>query len=76
MLKSMKSVLAVAVVVFVPAGILAFSQLSSAKIHKGGFYHDGRVLSLSHVVDHYDRFLKLRLTPAQKTDLIEYLKSI
>ena len=46
------------------------------KIHKGGFYHDGRFASLSDVVDHYDRFLKLRLSPAQKKDLIEYLKSI
>src|SRR5688500_10636079 len=46
------------------------------KIHKGGFYHDGRFASLSDVVDHYDRFLKLRLSPAQKKDLIEFLKSI
>ena len=46
------------------------------KIHKGGFYHDGRFASLSDVVEHYDRFLKLRLSPAQKKDLIEYLKSI
>ena len=46
------------------------------KIHKGGFYHDGRFASLSDVVDHYDRVLKLRLSPEQKKDLIEYLKSI
>jgi cytochrome c peroxidase len=46
------------------------------KIHKGGFYHDGRFPSLADVVEHYDRFLKLRLSPAQKKDLIEYLKSI
>jgi hypothetical protein len=46
------------------------------KIHKGGFYHDGRFASLSDVVEHYDRFLKLRLSPDQKRDLIEYLKSI
>jgi cytochrome c peroxidase len=48
----------------------------TAKIHKGGFYHDGRFASLADVVEHYDRFLKLRLSPAQKKDLIEYLKSI
>jgi hypothetical protein len=46
------------------------------KVHKGGFYHDGRFASLSDVVDHYDRVLKLRLSPTQKKDLIEYLKSI
>jgi hypothetical protein len=46
------------------------------KIHKGGFYHDGRFPSLADVVEHYDRFLKLLLSPAQKKDLIEYLKSI
>jgi hypothetical protein len=46
------------------------------KLHKGGFYHDGRFATLADVVDHYDRFLKLRLSAQQKTDLIEYLKSI
>ena len=46
------------------------------KIHKGGFYHDGRFANLTEVVEHYDGFLKLRLTDAQKRDLIEYLKSI
>jgi hypothetical protein len=46
------------------------------KIHKGGFYHDGRFASLADVVEHYDRFLKLRLSAEQKRDLIEYLKSI
>ena len=46
------------------------------KIHKGGFYHDGRFPTLDAVVDHYDRHLKLRLTPEQKRDLIEFLRSI
>jgi hypothetical protein len=48
----------------------------TAKIHKGGFYHDGRFASLADVVEHYDRFLKLKLSPEQKRDLIEYLRSI
>jgi hypothetical protein len=43
---------------------------------KGGFYHDGRFAGLSDVVDHYDRLFKLSLTPAEKTDLIEFLKSL
>jgi hypothetical protein len=46
------------------------------KIHKGGFYHDGRFPTLDAVVDHYDSHLKLRLTADQKRDLIEYLKSL
>jgi len=43
---------------------------------KGGFYHDGRFADLAAVVDHYDRFLKLGLSAAEKRDLIEYLKSL
>ena len=46
------------------------------KIHKGGFYHDGRFATLSEVVKHYDKALKLQLTEQEKNDLIEYLKSI
>ena len=43
---------------------------------KGGFYHDGRFATLDAVVDHYDQFKKLGLSPGQKTDLVEYLKSL
>jgi len=43
---------------------------------KGGFYHDGRFADLMTVVEHYNQFLKLRLTDAEKRDLIEYLKSL
>ncbi len=43
---------------------------------KGGFYHDGRFPTLRAVVDHYDGFLTLGLTPAEKTDLVEVLKSL
>ncbi|WP_373414710.1 hypothetical protein [Ensifer aridi] len=46
------------------------------KVHKGGFYHDGRFASLGDVVDHYDRHLELKLTDQEKSELIEYLKSI
>jgi mono/diheme cytochrome c family protein len=43
---------------------------------KGGFYHDGRFPDLAAVVDHYDQFFGLTLSAAEKTDLIEYLKSL
>ncbi len=46
------------------------------KIHKGGFYHDGRFAALNDVVEHYNGFLKLRLSDKNKADLIEYLKSL
>jgi hypothetical protein len=46
------------------------------KVHKGGFFHDGRFADLRQVVDHYDNFFKLGLTEGEKNDLIEYLKSL
>jgi len=46
------------------------------KIHKHGFYHDGRFATLQDVVNHYDAFLKLQLSDKDKADLIEYLKSL
>ena len=50
--------------------------LGNAKIHKGGYYHDGRFASLNDVVNHYDRHFATRLSEQEKADLIEYLKSI
>jgi len=46
------------------------------KIHKHGYYHDGRFMTLRDVVNHYDSFLKLRLSDKDKADLIEYLRSL
>lgn len=43
---------------------------------KGGFYHDGRFATLQDVLDHYNRLWKLGLTDQEKSDLIEYLKSL
>src|SRR5262245_10745083 len=43
---------------------------------KGGFYHDGRFATLQDVVAHYNSLLKLSLTESERTDLIEYLKSL
>ena len=42
----------------------------------GGFYHDGRFATLLEVVDHYNGVLGTNLTDQQKTDLVEYLKSL
>jgi hypothetical protein len=43
---------------------------------KGGFYHDGRFATLANVVDHYDSCLTLGLTSGEKSDLIQYLRSL
>ena len=43
---------------------------------KGGFYHDGRFATLLDVLEHYNRLLKLGLTDQEKSELIEYLKSL
>jgi hypothetical protein len=40
------------------------------------YFHDGSAPDLIAVVNHYDRLFALNLTPRQKSDLIEYLKSL
>jgi cytochrome c peroxidase len=42
---------------------------------KGGYYHDGRYPNLLAVVDHYNSCFNLGLNSAQKTDLVQFLKS-
>ena len=36
------------------------------KIHKGGFYHDGRFATLTDVVNHYDNHFQTSLTEQEK----------
>jgi len=40
------------------------------------YFHDGSAPDLLAVVEHYDTLFGLHLTAAQKTDLVEYLKSL
>jgi mono/diheme cytochrome c family protein len=40
------------------------------------YFHDGSATDLAAVVEHYEALFGLNLTPAQKADLIEYLKSL
>ena len=44
--------------------------------NKGRFYHDGRFQTLLDVVNHYNSVLSLGLSDAEKSDLVEYLKSL
>lgn len=46
------------------------------RIKGPGFYHDGRFRDLRAVVEHYNRFRKLRLSEQEKNDLVEFLKSL
>jgi hypothetical protein len=43
---------------------------------KGGFYHDGRFPTLDAVIGHYDSLFALGLSPGEKRDLAEFLKSL
>jgi mono/diheme cytochrome c family protein len=40
------------------------------------YFHDGSAATLADVVEHYDVTLKLGLSPKQKSDLVEFLKSL
>jgi cytochrome c peroxidase len=40
------------------------------------YFHDGSAATLVDVVNHYDRVRTLGLSAAQKSDLVEYLKSL
>jgi mono/diheme cytochrome c family protein len=40
------------------------------------YFHDGSAADLLAVVNHYDALFKLNLSPSQKADLVEYLKSL
>jgi len=44
--------------------------------NKGRFYHDGRFQTLLDVVNSYNTRFNLGLTDAEKSDLVEYLKSL
>ncbi len=43
---------------------------------QGGFYHDGRFGTYDDVINHYNNHFSLNLTPGEKKDLAEYLKSL
>jgi hypothetical protein len=60
-----------------PTGMYRTTPLRGAWSHaKGGFYHDGRFATFGDVVDHYDSCFNLGLNPQEKSDLVEYLKSL
>jgi hypothetical protein len=42
---------------------------------KRGFFHDGRFPTLLSVANHYDACFNLGLSPGQKSDLVEFIKS-
>jgi cytochrome c5 len=56
-------------------GAYRTTPLRALPVH-APYFHDGSAADLPAVVDHYDRLFGLNLTPAQKADLVEYLKSL
>src|SRR5690349_6292847 len=44
--------------------------------NKGRYYHDGRFATLLDVVNHYNTHFNLGLTAQEKSDVVEYLKSL
>ena len=68
----------------------AYAQRSATKLYRttplrglwhppqlvGPYFHDGSAPTLEAVVDHYVKLLGLKLTPAQRADLVEYLKTL
>src|SRR3954452_4145431 len=60
-----------------PDGMYRTTPLRGLWAHsKGGYYHDGRFPTLGAVVDHYDSCMNLGLSAGQKSDLVQYLKSL
>jgi mono/diheme cytochrome c family protein len=51
------------------------TPLRALKTH-APYFHDGSAATLEDVVGHYDSFFGLGLSPAQRQDLVEFLKSI
>ena len=41
-----------------------------------GFYHDGRFQTLDEVIQHYDQQFNLGLSPQERKELIEFVKSL
>lgn len=60
-----------------PDGHYRTSPLKGLWTHeKGGFYHDGRFQTLLDVLNHYDSTFSLGLTDQEKSDLVQYLRSL
>jgi cytochrome c peroxidase len=43
---------------------------------QGPYFHDGNAATLDEVVDHYVERFGLTLTPRQRSDLVEFLKTL
>jgi hypothetical protein len=69
---------------------VAYAERSATKLYRttplrglwhppqltGPYFHDGSAKTLDDVVGHYVSLLDLRLTPMQRSDLVEYLKTL
>jgi cytochrome c peroxidase len=54
----------------------SFTDVLSGLWQHAPYFHDGSAPDLRAVVNHYDRQFNLNVTPAEKADLVEFLKSL
>ena len=52
------------------------TTLLRARRQHAPYFHDGSAATLEDVVNRYNSAKNLQLTPEQKADLVEYLKSL
>ncbi|TMA16176.1 MAG: hypothetical protein E6J85_18825 [Deltaproteobacteria bacterium] len=57
-------------------GLFAHDAMTTNPAAKGRYYHDGRFATLDDVVAHYNTAMSLALSPAEQSDLVQYLKSL
>ena len=60
-----------------PDGMYRTTPLRGLWSHaKGGYWHDGRYKTLGAVVEHHNSCFGLNLSSGEKSDLVQYLKSL
>jgi hypothetical protein len=60
-----------------PTGRYRTTPLKGLWTHtEGGYYHDGRFATLLQVIDHYDQHFDLELDESEKSDLVQFLRSL
>jgi hypothetical protein len=57
-------------------GLFAHDLMQTNLQAKGRYYHDGRFATLDDVVAHYNTAMSLALSPAEQSDVVQFLKSL
>jgi cytochrome c peroxidase len=69
-----------------PGGVPSYAGRSATKLYRttplralalrGPYFHNGVAATLAEVVERYNSRMGLNLSPSQKSDLVEYLRSL